>query len=195
MRSFSDEAIVLSKKFATKDDILVCFMSRTRGVFWAVAKNGRKSRRRFMNSLEQPSLVQGYFRGDPRSGRPRIVEKVVLLDGFQDLKSDLVKTLSAWYILCISRDISVTGDSYDIVLNALSEMRDEKSALRTFYVLVETCLKIISAEGFGDHKILSSKNDVFALKDELKNLTTRLYGRSPPYSFILDEIVEQVWAD
>lgn len=212
MRFFSDEVLVLSKKFTSGNDISVCFMSRSRGVFWAVAKNGRKSRRRFVNSFEQPAVLYGYFRGNPMSGRSLIVEKVEIIETFQNIKSDLIKTLASWYMLSLSKDISVTGESYELTLKALFDLGESCSHYEVLAVALGYTYNLVIEEGFniklieGDderakHIIAKLRHgerkefkieEILIAKDFIKRLIANMYGENPKFTFILDELSDQL---
>lgn len=186
MRFFSDKVLVVSKKFVNENDVLVCFMSKNFGVFWAVAKNGRKSKRRFVNTFEQPCVIQGYFRGDIRSGRKIIIERAEILESFEEIKSDFIKILCSWFILSLSKDLSVMGEIYDVVINALFELRNLNN-YEAFRNLMLYSKDIIVKEGFQWDVDLSNFN-ISAAKNLLREKIIEIYGNHPKFLFILDEI-------
>lgn len=186
MKFFEDDVLVVSKKFKGENDILVCSMSRSRGIFWSVAKNGRKSKRRFVNTFEQPSILHGYFRVN--SVDRFIVEKVEILENFVNIKSDFVKTLSSWYVLNLSKDLSVLGEVYDLLLETLYKIQNFNSYDEVFRTILLYSEHLISAEGFEYESSFSEKNDLFAWKEHVKNVVTRVYGIAPRFLFIIDEV-------
>lgn len=187
MKFFEEEVIVISKKFKNENDILVCFMSRSRGVFWAVAKNGRKSKRRFVNTFEQPSILNGLFRVSSVYNSRIIVEKVEILEDFDSIKSDLVKILSSWYILSLSKDLSVFGESYDFLVETLYKIQRLKSYSEIFKTVLIYSKELIKSEGFRYEEIYDN-GDIYKLKKNIEKTITEIYGGVPKFFFVLDEI-------
>lgn len=191
MKFFSDKVLVVSKKFVNENDVLVCFMSKNFGVFWAVAKNGRKSKKRFVNTFEQPCIIQGYFRGDIRGGRKIIIERAEILENFEEIKSDFIKILCSWFILSLSKDLSVMGEIYDVIIDALYKLRN-MNHYETFKNLISYSKDIIVKEGF-QWDVDLSEIDFHTAKKLIREKIIEIYGNQPKFLFILDEIEKYIF--
>ena len=71
------EAIPLSKEKLGEIDLLVEFLT-PEGKLWCVAKGGQKSKRRFLNALEDLNILKIYTR-KPKKGELPILEKAEIL--------------------------------------------------------------------------------------------------------------------
>jgi DNA repair protein RecO (recombination protein O) len=121
---FSKErALVIAKKNRGEDSY-ICLLGEESGLFWCVAKHARKSKRRFLNILEPPSLIQAYLRKSKFS-QNIIIEKAELENLFEEIKNSLLKILIAWFSLELTRAVSFSKDTFEVLLNFLLKISKE----------------------------------------------------------------------
>ena len=115
----AEETIVLFKRGRGESDLTICMLGRELGVFYATAKHGRKSKRRFLNILEPPSLITAYIRrvrGFGSSGfRKIILEKAEIIHTFPNIKSSLEGIYASWYMLELTRAVSLSPDVFPVL--------------------------------------------------------------------------------
>jgi recombinational DNA repair protein (RecF pathway) len=158
------------------------------GVFWCVAKHARKSKRRFLNILEPPSLIQAYLRRSKFS-QSIIIEKAELENLFEEIKNSLLKILIAWFSLELTRAVSFSKDSFELLLNFLLKIskEDEYNLKKEYEKIIHRFgQEVLEKEGF----IVSRKN-VSQNSANLKFIEKTLeeiYGRKLKLFSILDLI-------
>lgn len=103
MNMDDDSAIVMRRVEYGDYDLILTLFSRSRGRISVIAKNARKSRKRFSGKLELFSrLVPDLSR--PKSGALPVLQEVRLLDPFENLRTDFIRMGYAAYwseILCL----------------------------------------------------------------------------------------------
>ncbi len=124
----AEESIVVLKKGRGESDLTICMLGRELGVFYATAKHGRKSKRRFLNILEPPSLVTAYVRrvrGFGSSGARKIIlEKAEVIHTFPNIKSSLEGIYASWYMLELTRAVSLSPDVFPVLRKWLIYLED-----------------------------------------------------------------------
>ncbi|MFZ8805078.1 MAG: DNA repair protein RecO [Candidatus Calescibacterium sp.] len=185
---FSKErALVITKK-NKGEDLYICLLGEESGIFWCVAKHARKSRRRFLNILEPPSLIQAYLRKSKFS-QNIIIEKAELENLFEEIKNSLLKILIAWFSLELTRAVSFSKDTFEVLLNFLLKIsREDEYDLKKEYekIIYKFGQEVLEKEGF----IVSGKNgsqNSANLKFIEKTLE-EIYGRKLKLFSILDLI-------
>jgi recombinational DNA repair protein (RecF pathway) len=147
---FSKErALVITKK-NKGEDLYICLLGEESGVIWCVAKYARKSKRRFLNILEPPSLIQAYLRKSKFS-QNIIIEKAELENLFEEIKASLLKIMLAWFSLEITRAVSFSKETFTILYEFLSKISSEdENYLKINYekILYEFSHSILEKEGF-----------------------------------------------
>ncbi len=108
---FSIEGCVLSKEKLGEIDYLVELLT-PKGKIWAVAKGGQKSRKRFLNLLEELTFLRAHLRR-PKKGNLPILEKVDLLFLSERARRDLKIYVFFSYISEVLSKISYSGLSSD----------------------------------------------------------------------------------
>ena len=98
MEQKKTEAIILRKKDLGESDLIVTFFSSLFGTLRGVAKGGRRSSKRFVNSLTTFSLVNCAFR-ERRSGDLVLLESCELIEGFPAIRSDYNLLYKASYMV------------------------------------------------------------------------------------------------
>jgi len=185
---FSKErALVITKK-NKGEDLYICLLGEESGIFWCVAKYARKSKRRFLNILEPPSLIQAYLRKSKFS-QNIIIEKAELENLFEEIKNSLLKILIAWFSLELIRAVSFSKDTFEVLLNFLLKIsREDEYDLKKEYekIIYKFGQEVLEKEGF----IVSGKNgsqNSANLKFIEKTLE-EIYGRKLKLFSILDLI-------
>jgi recombinational DNA repair protein (RecF pathway) len=185
---FSKErALVITKK-NKGEDLYICLLGEESGIFWCVAKHARKSRRRFLNILEPPSLIQAYLRKSKFS-QNIIIEKAELENLFEEIKNSLLKILIAWFSLELIRAVSFSKDTFEVLLNFLLKIsKEDEYNLKKEYekIIYKFGQEVLEKEGF----IVSGKNgsqNSANLKFIEKTLE-EIYGRKLKLFSILDLI-------
>jgi DNA repair protein RecO len=185
---FSKErALVIAKKNRGEDSY-ICLLGEESGLFWCVAKHARKSKRRFLNILEPPSLIQAYLRKSKFS-QNIIIEKAELENLFEEIKNSLLKILIAWFSLELTRAVSFSKDTFEVLLNFLLKIsKEDEYDLKKEYekIIYKFGQEMLEKEGF----IVSGKNgsqNSANLKFIEKTLE-EIYGRKLKLFSILDLI-------
>ena len=124
----AEESIVLFKRGRGESDLTICMLGRELGVFYATAKHGRKSKRRFLNILEPPSLITAYIRRVREFGssgvRKIILEKAEVIQTFPIIKSCLEGIYASWYMLELTRAVSLSPDVFPVLRKWLIYLED-----------------------------------------------------------------------
>jgi DNA repair protein RecO (recombination protein O) len=98
-----DPAIVMRRVEYGDYDLILTLFSRSRGRISAIAKNARKSRRRFSGRLELFSILHPEL-SLPKSGALPVLQEVRLLEPLENLRTDFIRMGYAAYwseILCL----------------------------------------------------------------------------------------------
>jgi recombinational DNA repair protein (RecF pathway) len=185
---FSKErALVITKK-NKGEDLYICLLGEESGIFWCVAKHARKSRRRFLNILEPPSLIQAYLRKSKFS-QNIIIEKAELENLFEEIKNSLLKILIAWFSIELTRAVSFSKDTFEVLLNFLLKIsKEDEYDLKKEYeeIIHKFGQEVLEKEGF-----IVSRKDVSQNSSNLKFIEKTLeeiYGRKLKLFSILDLI-------
>jgi recombinational DNA repair protein (RecF pathway) len=185
---FSKErALVIAKKNRGEDSY-ICLLGDESGLFWCVAKHARKSKRRFLNILEPPSLIQAYLRKSKFS-QNIIIEKAELENLFEEIKNSLLKILIAWFSLELTRAVSFSKDTFEVLLNFLLKIsKEDEYDLKKEYeeIIHKFGQEVLEKEGF-----IVSRKDVSQNLSNLKFIEKTLeeiYGRKLKLFSILDLI-------
>ena len=185
---FSKErALVITKK-NKGEDLYICLLGEESGIFWCVAKHARKSRRRFLNILEPPSLIQAYLRKSKFS-QNIIIEKAELENLFEEIKNSLLKILIAWFSIELTRAVSFSKDTFEVLLNFLLKIsKEDEYDLKKEYeeIIHKFGQEVLEKEGF-----IVSRKDVSQNSSNLKFIEKTLeeiYGRKLKFFSILDLI-------
>lgn len=108
--NFITTALVLNSYTLAEKDVRLYMLSPEKGIFEAVAKGGRKSKKRFVNLLEPFSLLRVHLRKGRISYLPPFLDQADLLEPFENLRSSFVNYLRASYVCelveCLFRPFS-----------------------------------------------------------------------------------------
>ena len=96
MSGFSTPAILLRRIEHGDYDLIVTFLTRQRGKVSVVAKNAKKSRKRFTGLLEPFTALNVVCRST-RGGSMPILQEASMKEPFANIRADAVKTLYAAY--------------------------------------------------------------------------------------------------
>ncbi|WP_038056563.1 DNA repair protein RecO [Thermodesulfobacterium hydrogeniphilum] len=104
---FSTEAIIISKKDLGEIDLLLELFT-PKGKFWTIAKGARKSRKRFVNLLEEFNIIKAHLRKTSKGKLP-ILEKADFIFLPENIRIDYKKYIFLSYIGEILSKISSIG--------------------------------------------------------------------------------------
>lgn len=96
MSSFSTPAIMLRRVNYGDFDLIVTFLTLTKGKISVIAKSAKKSTKRFSGILELFSLLELVCRSPHRKGLP-VLEEAVLKQPFGGIRTDVLKMAYASY--------------------------------------------------------------------------------------------------
>jgi len=135
---FSIEAFVLSKeKIGEIDSLIELFTPK--GKIWSIAKGAQKSRRRFVNLLEEFNFIKAHLRKTSK-GKFLILEKADLLFLSEEIRRDYKKYIFISYIGETLSKISFSGlcvEYFSFIKNLIKEIETNKiiSLLKPFFEL------------------------------------------------------------
>src|SRR5437762_3399433 len=118
LHSHVTPAIVLRARSFGESDKIVSFLTENHGKITGIAKGAKRSRRRFVNSLEPFSLVELRFQDRPH-GSLVFVLASDLLCGFRNLVSSLEKIVYASYMVEITDGLIGERDENPLVFQHL----------------------------------------------------------------------------
>ncbi|TWI74379.1 DNA replication and repair protein RecO [Desulfobotulus alkaliphilus] len=106
-------------------DVILTLFSRSKGKISVIAKNARKSRRRFSGRLELFSVLHPDC-SQPKAGGIPVLREVDLLEPFENLRSDFIRMGYAAYwceILCFwLEEGAAQPEVYDLLETMLREL-------------------------------------------------------------------------
>jgi len=119
--SISDAIIMRTKEFG-ETDLLVTFFTPEQGQLKAVAKGGRKSRKRFANSLDVFSLVVLEYESRKEGTLP-LLQSGKLVHAFPGIRSDYTRLSLASYMVELTEALFPLGvadkRAFDLLKNSL----------------------------------------------------------------------------
>ena len=124
-----DEAIILRTRDYRESDRLITFFSRSQGQLTGIAKGARRSKKRFVHTLEPLSHVLITYADRSSSGLVRI-DASELKNGFIELRNDVAR-------------LGYASLSCEVVL----EMSPERQANPTLFALLNQYLKQLEGKG------------------------------------------------
>ena len=149
MEQKKTEAIILRKKDFGESDLIVTFFSSLFGTLRGVAKGGRKSSKRFVNSLTTFSLVNCAFR-ERRSGDLVLLETCELKEGFSAIRSNYNFLLKASYMTELTEILFPSGvksfEMFQLLKFGLGSLSDEENVEKIMVMFQARAMKI---GGFG----------------------------------------------
>ena len=126
-------ALVLRTRPFGESDKIVSFLTQDLGKITGIAKGAKRSRRRFMNSLEPFSLVNLHFQDHPNRSLAFIVAAELLV-GFKQLVTNLVKISYASYMVEITEGLIAEREENHLVFkhlrDGLSYLEENEPSLR-----------------------------------------------------------------
>lgn len=124
MKSFNTEAIILNTEDYGESDRLVSFYAETGGRLKGIAKGARRSRKRFVHSLEPCSFVELVY----RDGKSLVwIEACKLLEPHLELRTDVERWGYAALVSEIVLEMAPEGESQQEVFHLLRESMDRLS--------------------------------------------------------------------
>jgi DNA repair protein RecO (recombination protein O) len=141
-------AIVLRTWPFGESDKIVSFLTESHGKLTGIAKGAKRSRKRFVNSLEPFSLVNLRFQDRVHSNLAFVLAADLAL-GFKDLLSSLEKISFASYLVEITDGLIGEREENRLVFQHLKDgltQIDERSTSLTFLISFE--LKLLKLTGY-----------------------------------------------
>ncbi len=96
MSVFSTPAILLRRTSYGDYDLIITFLTLEKGKLTVIAKNAKKSRKRFSGVLELFSLLHLVCRASRGRGMP-VLQEATIEDPFSDIRGNIMKTAYASY--------------------------------------------------------------------------------------------------
>ena len=157
-----DEAVILRTRDYRESDRLITFFSRSQGQLTGIAKGARRSKKRFVHTLEPLSHVLITYADRSSSGLVRI-DASELKNGFIELRNDVAR-------------LGYASLSCEVVL----EMSPERQANPTLFALLNQYLKQLEAKGEPENSSFLFLLRMLTLSGYAPNLQTCLRcGRDP----------------
>jgi DNA repair protein RecO (recombination protein O) len=113
-------ALVLRTRPFGESDMIVSFLTQDLGKITGIAKGAKRSRRRFMNSLEPFSLINLHLQDRPNRGLAFIVAAELLVS-FKQLITSLVKISYASYMVEITEGLIAEREQNHLVFRHLRD--------------------------------------------------------------------------
>ena len=143
------EAIILRTKDLGESDLIVTVFSSLFGTLRGIAKGGRKSSKRFVNSLTTFSLVNCTFR-ERRSGDLVLFETCELIEGFPAIRSDYTLFYKASYMVELTETLfpsNVQSDNMFHLLKFGLDSLSEKHSTEEIMIMFQA--RAMKLGGFG----------------------------------------------
>jgi len=145
---FVTEAVVLRSRPFGESDRIVSFFTESQGKVTGIAKGAKRSRKRFVNTLEPFSLVNLRFQDRPHTSLA-FVHACDLVRPFKDLSASLEKIAHASYLVEIMDGLTSEREENRALFEHLREglvMLEEKGASLSYLTFFE--LKLLKLAGY-----------------------------------------------
>jgi DNA repair protein RecO (recombination protein O) len=191
---FNERAIVLSKRTGYGEDVYVCLIGERSGVFWAVAKRARKSKKRFLNILEPPTLISAYIR-KTKFSETLILEKAELEDIFYNIKTSFEKLLCGWFGIELVMALSFSSECFHNLFEFINDI--SSSETKTDILIEKTLnfsLNIIIKEGFSSESEIKKQNWNNSQKEKIEWISKKIeeiYGKKLKFVDILEKLYSE----
>ncbi len=106
--SYKTDAVVLNSYDYGESDAILALYTRDYGKIKGIAKGGRRSKRRFVGTLDHGTFIKLDFFANGRSELVRL-ENSSLVDSFQSIKSDLTTLAHASFFLELVNETTKEG--------------------------------------------------------------------------------------
>jgi DNA repair protein RecO (recombination protein O) len=120
MKNEISQAVIMRVRELGESDLIVTFFTPHRGLLKGVAKGARRSRKRFVNCLDNFSLVSLEY-ALKREGGLCFLHSGKLIDGYADLRSDFALLSAASYIIELTEILFPSGVSDPRMFKLLNE--------------------------------------------------------------------------
>ncbi len=148
-------AIVLRKAASGEADLVVTFLTRELGLVSALAKNARKSRRRFGGGLLEPGMAAWYFFRFKPARDLALVEKGESIDCEAPPQNPLVYALATFALELVAAFEAPHNPAQESFTLLLKHLKRLKSAENNLYEArccsLSFCLKYLELAGFAPH--------------------------------------------
>lgn len=141
-------AIVLRHWSFGESDKIISFLTEGHGKVTAIAKGAKRSRKRFVNTLESFSLVNLHFQDRPHSSLAFVLA-CDMIRAFKDLTTSLEKIAHAFYLMEIADGLTSEREENRPLFEHLREgliFIEEKGLSLSFLAFFE--LKLLKLSGY-----------------------------------------------
>ncbi|MBF0229463.1 MAG: DNA repair protein RecO [Desulfamplus sp.] len=150
MKSFSTDAVLLRRTEYGDYDLIITYFTRLMGRISVIAKNAKKSVRRFAGALD-PFIAMNIECSLPkRRGSLPILESVDIENPFANIRTSTVKTGYASYWIEIINSWMEEGKPdeaiYDLIFNVLDSLNRGKISMEVLSVLFQ--IRFMGISGF-----------------------------------------------
>jgi DNA repair protein RecO (recombination protein O) len=129
MSSFSTPAIMLRRIDFGDYDLILTFLTQTRGKISVIAKSAKKSIRRFSGTLELFSILDLVCRVSRKKGLP-MLEEAALKEPFSGIRGNFIKTAYASYWAEMINDWMEENQPYENLYHLFAYVMNELNASR-----------------------------------------------------------------
>ncbi|HWP56499.1 MAG TPA: DNA repair protein RecO [Candidatus Acidoferrales bacterium] len=145
---YATRSIVLRSQPFGESDQIVCFLTEDHGKVTGIAKGAKRSRRRFVNSLEPFSIVNLRFQDYPQRSLA-FIHGCELLQAFRRLTKNLASIACAAYLTEITAELTREREQNPALFSHLRDgltYLNEQDVCRGFLIFFE--LKLLRLAGY-----------------------------------------------
>jgi DNA repair protein RecO (recombination protein O) len=125
---YKTDAVVLGATNYGESDVILTLLTAEFGKIKGVAKGARRSRRRFVGTIDPPARISVLFHHHGGHGELKRVEDSKLIDGYAGLKADIERFSAACYMVELSDALSSEGDEWRPAYGLLTSLLFELSS-------------------------------------------------------------------
>ncbi|WP_022854159.1 DNA repair protein RecO [Thermodesulfatator atlanticus] len=149
--NFIATALVLNAQTVAEKDVFLSFLTAEKGRLAAIAKGARKSRKRFVNTLEPFTLIKAHLRGGKRHLAP-FLDQADLIEPFEPLRLDYGAFFQASYLGELLETFFKPGagkNFFPFACEAISCLAEKKAPWSLLKLNFE--LALLRESGFSPH--------------------------------------------
>jgi len=141
METFTTPAIMLRRVDYADFDYIVTLFTQSHGKVAGIAKNAKKSRKRFGGMLDTLAVLEAVLSPGRRKGL-MLLKEVHLLTPYDRIAGDMIKTATAGYwaeiVVRWMEEGHPQGDIFDLMVYGLSGLNDDRSDPASLNILFQT---------------------------------------------------------
>ncbi len=164
-----EEAIIIRHKEQGESDLYVIFLTRNKGKLSGIAKGARRSRKRFMNTLDPFSFVK--LSCLSRNKRALIIEEGELIESFSMIRKEYLRYLYACLFLEMVDKLSPFSqplpELYDLIISVMRHL-DSASTDELDWLYLYFFVHFLGITGY--HPLIQRCVSCNAIADSLRYL-------------------------